>query len=43
MRFIAFLVLVAAMALSLSAQGQQDFSKVEIKVNDLAPSLYTLE
>jgi cyclase len=42
-RLTAVLVLIVAMALSAGAQGQPDFSKVEIKVTELAPNLYTLE
>src|SRR6202795_1931359 len=39
----AILVLMAAMAVSASAQGQPDFSKVEVKISEIAPNLYTLE
>src|SRR5262245_9855689 len=42
-RFTEILVLIGAMAIFAGAQGQQDFSKVEIKVTELGPNLYTLE
>jgi glyoxylase-like metal-dependent hydrolase (beta-lactamase superfamily II) len=42
-RFTAIFIVLVATALSAPAQGQQDFSRVEIKVNELAPNLYSLE
>jgi glyoxylase-like metal-dependent hydrolase (beta-lactamase superfamily II) len=43
MKFAAIVVLIAAAAISASAQGQPDFSKVEIKTTQIANNLYTLE
>jgi len=43
MRFTAILVLVVALAAGASAQGQQDFSKVQIKVTKVGDKLYALE
>ena len=42
-RWITILVMIAATAVVAAAQGQPDFSKVEVKITELAPSLYTLE
>ena len=43
MRFTAVVILAAALAVSANAQAQPDFSKVEIKVTQLAENLYSLE
>jgi cyclase len=43
MRLIGILVLIAGMSVAAVAQGQPDFSKVEVKITEIAPSLYTLE
>jgi glyoxylase-like metal-dependent hydrolase (beta-lactamase superfamily II) len=43
MRLMTILVLIAAMTLAAAAQGQPDFSKVEVKITQIAPNLYTLE
>jgi cyclase len=42
-RWITILAMIAATAVVAAAQGQPDFSKVEVKITELAPSLYTLE
>lgn len=43
MRCITILAIIAATAFAAAAQGQPDFSKVEVKITEIAPSLYTLE
>jgi cyclase len=43
MRIAAIFILIGTMAFAASAQAQQDFSKVEIKVTEVGPNLYTLE
>src|SRR5438128_4848025 len=43
MRVKMFIAVFAAMAISASAQNQQDFSKVEIKTNKISDKFYTLD
>ena len=43
MRLMTVLAVIAATAVAAAAQGQPDFSKVEIKITEVSPSLYTLE
>lgn len=43
MRLATVVMLALTLAVSASAQAQQDFSKVEIKVTEVAQNLYTLE
>lgn len=43
MRLITILAGIAATTAFAAAQGQPDFSKVEVKITEIAPSLYTLD
>ena len=43
MRLMTILALMALTAVVTAAQGQPDFSKVEVKITEIAPSLYTLD
>jgi len=42
-RLVWAVLALVALATTVSAQGQQDFSKVEIKTTKIGPSFYTLE
>jgi cyclase len=43
MRLMTILAMITLTAVFAAAQGQPDFSKVEVKITEIAPSLYTLE
>src|SRR5947209_13208364 len=43
MRLMTILALMALTAVVTAAQGQPDFSKLEVKITQIAPNLYTLD